>query len=71
MKVIVHERVCKKHAELTKDDVIAAWLSSTNVSLRVDSPNFPEYVGTGHDSKGRLIEVVAVRLMRACLYTMQ
>lgn len=26
--------------------------------LRIDSPNFPEYVCTGYDSKGRRLEMV-------------
>lgn len=60
MRVMVHQRVCQRHRELTVHDVVTAWLNSTNVTLRTDSPNFPEYVCTGHDSKGRSIEMVAV-----------
>lgn len=60
MKVVVHERVCRKHRELTEQDVLAAWFNSTNLTLCMDSPNFPEYVCIGFDSRGRSIEMVAV-----------
>lgn len=60
MKVVVHERVCRKHRELTEQDILTAWFNSANLTLRMDSPNFPEYVCTGFDSRGRSIEMVAV-----------
>ena len=58
MNTSIHPRVFVRHPELTDEDVRVAWENSVDKTLRVDSPNFPEYVCTGYDGKGRHVEMV-------------
>ena len=60
MSVIVHPRIMRRHPEISEEDVVQAWASSQDMCLRADSKNFPEYVCTGCDAKGRLLEMVGV-----------
>lgn len=55
---IVHSRIMRKHPQLSKEDVKCAWLNSYYEAIRLDSPNFPEYVRIGLDTKGREVEMV-------------
>ena len=48
MNISIHPRVFVRHPELTDEDVRVAWENSVDKTLRVDSPNFPEYVCTGY-----------------------
>jgi hypothetical protein len=59
--VTVHERVCRIHPELTSDDVLTAWKHIVCSFTRTWTDG-RECVAVGVDSKGRLIEVVAVRI---------
>ena len=60
-KLIVHPRITARHPQLTSEDVAAAWNGALISAPRL--PNRPdEYIALGFDAKGRLLEVVAVRL---------
>jgi hypothetical protein len=59
--ISVHKRVHERHPELTDDDVLAAWEDSIMSISRIAKDPL-EYVAIGFDSKGRLIEMAAVRL---------
>ena len=59
--LIVHPRVRQRHPDIDEDDVMAAWESAIVSTPRVGT-NSDEYIALGFDGKGRLIEVVAVRL---------
>ena len=61
--LIVHERVCKRHPNLSEQDVLDAWNNALRSLQRVDKdPN--EYVALGFDRSGRAIEMVAKRSER-------
>ena len=49
-----------RHSELLEEDVLVAWEGSQDMTLRMDGLSFPEYVCTGHDARGRHIEMVGV-----------
>ena len=56
----VHPRVIERHPELTESDIVIAWENALSSAPRLEkNPN--EYVAVGFDSKGRLIEMVAIR----------
>ena len=57
--VIVHDRVIERHPELSKADVVAAWMSRLRCQKRI-GPWPPQYVAIGFDRNGRSIEMVAV-----------
>lgn len=57
-KLVIHPRVVMRHPQLTEEDVRYAWENSYYEALRPDSPNFPEYLWIGEDSRGREIEMV-------------
>ena len=60
-KLIVHPRVILRHPELDEAGVMAAWENALVSTPRTHlNPN--QYVALGFDTKGRLLEVVAVRL---------
>ena len=61
MDVIVHPRITVRHPELSEEDVRRAWENAVESALRIDSPNFPEYVRIGLDAKGRIIEMVGTQ----------
>ena len=61
MNIIAHPRIVLRHPELSEDDVKHAWENAIESALRIDSPNFPEYIRIGLDEKGRLIEVVGTQ----------
>lgn len=59
MQAFVHERVSRRHPELSDDDVLSAWDSRIAWALRKTGSR-DQIVATGFDSNGRLIEMVAV-----------
>jgi hypothetical protein len=60
-KLYVHPRVHERHPELLDRDVIAAWETALLSTPRTEkNPN--EYLAVGFDGRGRLLEMVAVRL---------
>lgn len=59
-KVVVHERIHRRHPELEEVDVVTAWEGAIMSAPRIRK-NPDEYVSLGFDSKGRLIEMVAAR----------
>ena len=60
-RLVVHPRVVARHPQLSIDDVRHAWENSYYEALRPDSPNFPEYLWIGEDTRGREVEMVGVR----------
>lgn len=58
MRVRVHQRVPLRHPEVTENDVQTAFESSLRVRARDTHP--VQWVGVGPDSRGRLIEYIAV-----------
>jgi hypothetical protein len=62
LTIKVHPRVHRRHPDLTDDDVLGAWANCIRSVPRVDkNPN--EHIAVGSDGKGRLVEMVGVRLM--------
>ena len=62
--LIVHPRIEQRHPEIAEDDVVAAWNGAIRSTPRLpDKPD--EYIALGFDGKGRLLEVVAVRMADA------
>ena len=60
-RLTVHKRIHKRHPELEEEDVLFAWEASIMSTSRVfKNPN--EYLSIGFDNKGRLLEMVAVRM---------
>ena len=57
--VHVHDRVIKRHPELAKADVEAAWANRLRCQKRV-GPWPSQYVAIGFDGNGRSVEMVAV-----------
>jgi hypothetical protein len=57
--VEIHERVCRKHGELSKDEVLKAWDGRIKCQMRT-GPWPPQYVAVGFDGKGRALQMVAV-----------
>ena len=59
-EAIVHPRVQERHPEISEQDVLDAWVSCIRAVPRLDqNPN--EYIALGCDSKGRLLEMIALR----------
>lgn len=57
--VVVHPRVNERHPEIGGQDVLDAWDACIRAVPRIDrNPN--EYIAVGCDSKGRLLEMIAV-----------
>lgn len=59
-RVDVHERIQKRHPELSAEDVREAWAFSLHAAVRHRSA-FDDYLVIGVDGQGRLIEMIAVR----------
>ena len=57
--VIVHERVCRRHPELTEKDVVAAWENQFRSTTR-DTSDGIRYLAVGFDSNNRSIEMIAI-----------
>lgn len=58
-QIIVHGRIMERHPELTPDDIAHAWgnrIASGN-RLLID---LNQIVAVGFDSRGRMVEMVAV-----------
>lgn len=58
--IIVHPRVGKRHPEIAEQDVREAWEACIRSAPRLDRSPI-EYIAIGCDSKGRLLEMVALR----------
>ena len=58
--VLVDKRVHERHPEIDNEDVLAAWDGCLCSARRAHSA-FDDYVAVGFDSKGRLLEMIAVR----------
>ena len=56
--LVIHPRVFLRHPQLNEEDIRTAWNNSYYEALRADSPNYPEYLWIGADSKGRDVEMV-------------
>lgn len=60
-EVTVDVRITKRHPELSDDDVRSAWNNAVVYAERTTSRiDAPLLVAIGSDSKGRMIELVAV-----------
>lgn len=59
MPIRVHPRVFEQHPELTEDDVYAAFETTLRRVPRFDTDPM-QWVGVGMDSRGRLLQWVAV-----------
>lgn len=59
--VIIHPRVSERHPGLTDGDVLSAWENQYR-SVSRDTDAGARHVAVGYDSKGRVIEMVAVEL---------
>lgn len=55
---VVHPRIHEKHKELESADVIHAWKSAIVSTPRLDGSG--SWIAIGLDSKGRLLEMVAI-----------
>lgn len=58
--VYVHPRVFKRHPDIEEADVLSAWANAIELACR-ESEDGVRFVAVGCDSKGRLIEMVAIR----------
>ncbi len=58
--VYVDDRVPARHAEISKEDAAHAWEHCICSRARLDK-NPDEYLAIGYDSKGRSLELVALR----------
>lgn len=59
--VVVHPRVTERHPDITEEDVVMAW--SNALAMRHRSFDPPVYLcAAGADTKGRVLEMVAVEL---------
>ena len=59
--ITVHERVCRLHTDLSEDDVITAWSHIVRSFTRTWS-DLRECVAVGVDARGRLVEMISLRL---------
>lgn len=60
MRVIVHERVLKRHPDLSAEDVMCAWRNAFAMQERSGGGLYGTVlVGIGADNRGRLLELVA------------
>jgi len=56
----IHHRVCKRHPELSEEDILSAWDNALKSGVR-DGSAFNVCVVVGIDKKGRLLEMFGVR----------
>ena len=61
--ILIHERIHRRHPELTDLDVRTAWLDAFVIGERVDAglPR-PTLVGLGYDGRGRALEMIGTVL---------
>ena len=58
-RLIIHPRIEERHPELDESDVVCAWNNAFLSTTRTKkNPN--QYLAIGADSKGRMLEMVAV-----------
>lgn len=60
MSIRVHPRVSRTRPEIEDADVVAAFTNSLRAVPREGSGFPPQWVGVGLDSKGRLLQFVAI-----------
>ena len=58
MRVHVHPRVAQRHPDITAEDVLEAFEGTLRSRARDTHP--VQWVGVGADTKGRLLEYIAV-----------
>ena len=58
--IYVHERVERRHPDLSKADVAFAWSNAFVSRPRLDKDP-DEYLALGFDANGRLLEMVGIR----------
>lgn len=58
-KVSIHERVLRRHPQLTEESILQAWQNRLKCQVRI-GPWPPQYVAIGFDGAGRQVEMVAV-----------
>lgn len=61
MRIVVLDRVEERHPNVSKHDAATAWAAPVAWMPDLGSGDPRRYIGIGFDSKGREIEVVAVR----------
>jgi hypothetical protein len=59
MSTVVHPRVRERHPELSEKDVLDAWRNCIRSVPRQEKVSL-DYIALGADSKGRLIEMIAL-----------
>ena len=60
MEVRVHSRVHTVHPDIEDDDAVAAFMNTLRAVPREGTGFPPQWVGVGIDSKGRLLQYVAI-----------
>ena len=60
-KIIVHERIMRKHPDISESDVIYAWENTVRYVQRRRQGTDP-FVAVGPDKQGRMIEMVGTCL---------
>lgn len=62
-RIRIHERIHRRHPELSATDVLNAWNNAFVVAERVDA-NLPRptLVALGHDGRGRVLELIGAVL---------
>lgn len=59
MKIFVHPRIMERHPDISENDVLVAFENYVRLQHRSE-PNSEQAIAVGFDSKGRLLEMVAV-----------
>ena len=57
--ILIHERINKKHPEVSAEDVLVAWKNRIRCQRRT-GPWPPQYVAVGFDDKGRALQMVSI-----------
>ena len=58
--IYVHDRICQRHPNLSKQDVAFAWSNAIASRPRLDKDP-REYLALGFDANGRLLEMVGIQ----------
>ena len=61
MDILVLDYIEERHPEVTKADAACAWAGAVAWMPDLEKGDPRRYIGIGFDSKGREIEIVAVR----------
>lgn len=58
-RIIVHDRVSKRHPDVSREDAIRAWRNAMAIVNRTYNP--PDiYAAAGSDGKGRMLELLGI-----------